>query len=117
MASEAPPGGCPPWASPAPAGLLVSLRVTPKASRNAVQGVAVDAAGKPALQVRVTAPPEDGKANAAVVKLLAAEWRIAKSRLSIVAGAADRRKTVCIEGDPAEVAVRLDAWARTHRLC
>lgn len=93
------------------------LRVTPKASRSAVQGVAVDAAGKPALQVRVTAPPEDGKANAAVVKLLAAEWRLAKSRLTIVAGAADRRKTVCVAGDAAEIAACLDAWARTRHLC
>ena len=91
--------------------------MTPKAGRNAIQGVAVDAAGKPALQVRVTAPPEDGKANAAVVKLLAAEWRIAKSRLKIVAGATDRRKTVCVDGDPDDAASTLDAWARTHHLC
>ena len=54
--------------------------------------------------------PEDGKANAALIRLLAKEWRLAKSSLEIIQGATDRRKTLLISGDGAELAARLDEW-------
>ncbi len=40
------------------------------------------------------APPSGGKANAALIKLLAREWRLAKSALEIVRGAKERRKLI-----------------------
>jgi uncharacterized protein YggU (UPF0235/DUF167 family) len=58
----------------------------------------------------VTAPPADGAANEAVIALLAREWRLPRSALSVVAGAGDRRKTIRIDGDPAALAGRLEAW-------
>lgn len=91
-------------------GLRVALRVTPKASRNAVTGVADDAGGGRAIKVSVTAVPESGKANAAVIKLLAKEWGLTKSELAITAGETGRRKTVEIAADADRVQPRLAAW-------
>jgi len=54
-----------------PEGLEVQLRVTPDASRDAIGDVVADAQGNGALKLAVTAVPEKGKANTAVIKLLA----------------------------------------------
>ncbi|MCH8168510.1 MAG: DUF167 domain-containing protein [Proteobacteria bacterium] len=94
-------------------GLRVALKVTPKAARAGVAGVEADAAGRAVLKVRVTEAPEGGKANAAVIKLLAKAWKLPKGALKVVAGGKDRRKTLLVEGDPAELAPRLTAWLRT----
>lgn len=63
-----------------------SVRVTPKASRNAV--LVEDGQ----IRVYVTTVPEDGKATAAVVKLLAKSLGVAKSRLTLIRGATSRDK-------------------------
>ncbi len=93
-----------------PEGLRVALKVTPKAARAGIAGVEADAAGRPALKVRVTEAPEGGKANAAVIKLLAKAWNLPKTALRVVAGAKDRRKTLLVAGDGAELAPRLRSW-------
>ena len=95
---------------PAAGGLTVTVKVTPRASRTRVTGLAQDADGAPLLAVAVTAPPEDGKANAALVRLLAKEWRVPRSAITIASGAASRRKTLHIAGDPDRL--RLDLEAR-----
>lgn len=61
------------------------------------------------LRVAVTAPPEAGKANAAVAALLAERLDVAKSRVEILAGTTDRRKTVLVRGDPTALMERLAA--------
>jgi len=91
-------------------GVRIAVRLTPKASRNQVQGVVADANGKAALKIAVTAVPADGKANAALLALLAKEWRVPKSALSIVAGASDRRKILFLAGDGAALARQLEIW-------
>lgn len=68
------------------AGAEIAVRVTPKASRNAV--IVEDGA----IRVYVTTVPEDGKATAAVVKLLAKALGVPKSRLELVRGATSRDK-------------------------
>ena len=68
-------------------GTELSLRVTPRASRNAISETA------DGLRVSVTALPEDGKANAAVTRLLARALGVAKSRLTLTRGATSRDKT------------------------
>jgi uncharacterized protein YggU (UPF0235/DUF167 family) len=60
----------------------------------------------------VTAAPEGGKANAALIALLARTWRLPKRDLAIVLGAADRRKTVHVAGDPRELMRRIEAGLR-----
>ncbi|GHC14725.1 MAG: hypothetical protein BGP11_15570 [Rhodobacterales bacterium 65-51] len=67
-------------------GAEFALRVTPRASRNAL----TEDDGQ--LRCQVTAVPEDGRANAAVTELLAAALGVAKSRLTLVRGATARDK-------------------------
>jgi uncharacterized protein (TIGR00251 family) len=67
-------------------GATFAVRVTPKASRDRI-----DCETDP-LRVHVTAPPEDGKANEAVRKLLARCLGIAKTRLTLVRGQTSRDK-------------------------
>ncbi len=93
-----------------PEGLRVALKVAPKAARAGITGVEADAAGRTVLKVRVTEAPEGGKANAAVVKLLAKAWKLPKGALRVTAGAKDRRKTLLVAGDPDELAPRLRSW-------
>jgi uncharacterized protein len=66
-----------------------SVRVTPKAARNSVE---TGAEGVSDLRVRVTVVPEDGKANKAVIKLLAKSLGVAKTRLELLRGASGRDK-------------------------
>ncbi len=93
-----------------PEGLRVALKVTPKAARAEITGVEAAAAGRARLKVRVTEAPEGGKANAAVVKLLAKAWKLPKGALRVTAGAKDRRKTLLVAGDPDQLAPRLRSW-------
>jgi len=76
---------------PHPAGTLVDVWVVPGASRDEIIG---DHHG--AIKIRVTAPPEKGKANKAVARLLA--QRLPGHRVTIVSGETGRRKQVLIEG-------------------
>ena len=91
-------------------GVLVAVYLTPKASRAAIEGTTETAQGERALKVKVTAAPEKGKANTALLKLLAKEWHVAPSRLRLVSGHKDRRKRVLLEGDPAERMTALKTW-------
>lgn len=96
-----------------PAGLRVRLKVTPKAKRNAIGGLLDEPDGRKALKVSVTAAPEDGKANAAVIALLAEERGVAKSAVSVVSGATDRRKVMEIRGPSQELLTRLQGWLQS----
>jgi uncharacterized protein len=89
----------------------VRVRVAPRAAGNRIDGMVGDGEGGAILKVAVTAPPEGGKANAALIKLLASEWRLPKSSLAVATGASERRKTVRIDGDAGELMKRLTAWA------
>ena len=80
-------------------GIKVFLRLTPKASRNAIAGVGVDGNGQQ-VRATVTAVPENGKANTALIKLLAKTAKWPKSSVEIVAGHTDRNKVLEISGDP-----------------
>ncbi|HSV30274.1 MAG TPA: DUF167 family protein [Candidatus Omnitrophota bacterium] len=96
--------------TPAAGGIRVAVRLTPKASRDRVEGLAPEADGGQVLKVSVTAVPEDGKANAALIKLLSKQWRVAKSSIDIVQGATDRRKVLHVSGDPDDLEAQLHEW-------
>jgi uncharacterized protein (TIGR00251 family) len=85
-------------------GVTVELRVQPRARRTALE----DADG--ALKAAVTAPPEHGEANDAVIALLAGTWRLPKSSFRIVKGASARTKTVGIVGEPDALAHCIAQW-------
>lgn len=90
--------------------LQLRVRVTPRASADRIGAVVADESGEGWLQVAVTAVPEDGKANKAVIALLAKRWKLPKSSLEVVRGATDRRKTLDIaDPDPAALQARLEA--------
>jgi uncharacterized protein YggU (UPF0235/DUF167 family) len=94
-------------------GVRVRVRVTPRARAGGIDGTVRDARGTARLKVRVTAAPEDGRANAALVALLAKAWRLPKSDFVVAAGARDRNKTVEVAGDAAALLRSLEDWART----
>ncbi|MGB8602570.1 MAG: DUF167 family protein [Rhizomicrobium sp.] len=87
--------------------LRLAIRLTPKGGRDAIEGWARDSAGNVHLKARVRAVPEDGKANAALVGLLAKTLDIPKSHIAIIAGATARLKRIEITGDSAEMSDRL----------
>lgn len=91
-------------------GIVVAVRLTPKASRNAVAGVDATETGENYLKIMVTTVPEDGKANIALCKLLAKAWKLAAGRLSVISGATSRRKQLLIADGDALLQARLEAW-------
>ena len=87
--------------------VVLAIHVTPKAGANAIGNLQAAADGSHALKVRVTQPPDKGKANKAVISLLAKRLGFAKSALEIVAGHTSRDKLIRITGQPAEIAHRI----------
>ena len=83
------------------------VRLTPRGGRDAIDGWSEDAAGKPHLKARVSLPPEDGKANKALIALLAETLDIPKSTISIASGGTSRLKTIQIDGDSAALGAKL----------
>jgi uncharacterized protein YggU (UPF0235/DUF167 family) len=93
--------------TPTPTGLRLRLRVTPNAAADRIDGPETLADGTSVLRLRVRAVPEGGRANAAVVALLAKTLKLPKSAVTLVAGESARLKTVHLSGDPADLAERL----------
>ncbi len=101
-----------PFWKPLPDGIDVSVRATPKGGRDGVDGVKEDAAGARWLSVRVSAPPDDGKATKAVAKVLAVYFGVPARDVTLVSGATARLKRFRIMGNPAQ----LEAVARNVML-
>jgi len=82
---------------------VARFRVTPRSSRDAIDGA--DEAGE--IRVRVTAPPADGAANKAVLRLVAKTLRVPRGAVTLVSGASSRHKRLRVEGvDAASVRAR-----------
>jgi uncharacterized protein len=88
-------------------GITLSVRLTPKGGRDAVDGVERLADGHEVLKARVRAAPSDGEANAALIALLAKTLKVAPRQVSLAAGATSRIKRVRIEGDTAALMAAL----------
>ena len=84
----------------------------PRARRNRIKGLVPEVDGGIAIKVAVSAVPEDGRANAAVIALLADAWDVAKSSLSVVSGVTDSRKTIHLQGEPQRLMQALADWLR-----
>jgi uncharacterized protein len=95
--------------TPAPDGVRVAIRLSPRAKADRLNGVAVGVGGRRMVAAMVSAAPEDGRANMALLQLLAQAWRLPRRDLSLVGGAASRHKTVHIAGDPQQLVERLAA--------
>jgi uncharacterized protein (TIGR00251 family) len=81
-----------------PGGVRLAVRAQPRASREGIVGVIDDGAGGVALKIAVTAPPVEGEANAAIVKLLAKVLGVPKRDVRVVAGESGRTKRIEVLG-------------------
>lgn len=92
-----------------PEGLRVSVRLTPKGGRDAIERLAALSDGSEAVKARVRAAPEDGAANAALAALIAKTLGVGKSAVTLRSGHSARLKVLDIAGDGAALAARLRA--------
>ena len=88
-------------------GLRIAIRLSPRARSDRLLGLAAAAEGGRVVKASVAAPARDGRANEALLQLLARAWRLPRSYLSIVAGAASKNKSVRVAGDPDQLIVKL----------
>jgi uncharacterized protein len=84
---------------PTPDGIILSVRVTPRASKSGVAGTRGDA-----LLVRLHAPPVEGAANAELIRVIAATFDVPPRAVSIIAGEHSRQKRVRVSGIDAATA-------------
>ena len=83
------------------------MRVTPGASTVSVCREAPDLFGETLLRVRVQAPPIDGRANEAVIEAVAQALSLRKRTVTLSGGATSRTKTLLIDSDESDMAMRL----------
>lgn len=92
-----------------PDGVRLAVRLTPRASRNGIDGVVTGADGRAALQIRLTAPPVDGVANKALIAFLAETFGMRKGDIAIWSGETSRLKILHLAGDGAALAAKIAA--------
>jgi uncharacterized protein len=89
----------------------IAVSLKPRGGRDAIEEARMDA-----LVVRVSAPPLEGQANAALCRLLAKAVKIAPSRVTVVRGQTARKKLVRLEGlGASEAEGRLASWLAANR--
>jgi uncharacterized protein (TIGR00251 family) len=91
-------------------GLRLFVRLTPKASRDGIDGLKPTADGGVEVVAKVTAVPEKGRANDALLRLLAKQLKLPAGRLSVVAGETDRHKQILISGEADALDGALRPW-------
>jgi uncharacterized protein (TIGR00251 family) len=97
-----------PW-RPSVGGMVISLRVTPRGGRDAIDGIETLSDGRAVMKVRVRAIADDGEANRAVLKLLAEQLGVPKAAVRLASGATSRLKQVEIFGDAQALRAKLSA--------
>lgn len=90
-----------------PGGVRLAVRLTPRSSRDGIDGVAADADGKPLLKIRLTAPPVDGEANAALIAYLSKALSLRKADIEIRSGHTGRMKILHLTGDSNAILAKL----------
>ena len=87
-----------PWSAIA-GGIALSIRLTPKGGRDAIDGVELLADGRSILKARVRAAPSEGEANVALLRLIAKAAGVPPRDVALAAGATARIKRLTIAGD------------------
>src|SRR5262249_44330489 len=93
-----------------PQGVRLAVRLTPRAKRTALDGVIIGSDGRPALGLRVAAPPVEGAANKALIAFVAAALQLRKADVTILSGETARLKMLHLCGDGGLIAARLRDW-------
>lgn len=93
--------------------IILRVRLTPNSSSCAVGETWADASGLEYLKINVISVPEKGKANQELIKLLAKNLKIAKSKISIISGETDRCKKLSINGEPEVLVLSLEGLRRS----
>jgi uncharacterized protein (TIGR00251 family) len=96
-----------PWSAAAD-GVVVTVRLTPKGGRDAIDGIQTLADGTLVLKARVRAAPHEGAANEALCRVLAKALGVPPNHIEIVGGATARIKRVKIVGDAAALGAALE---------
>jgi len=100
--------GIMPFLTDTPDGAVLSLRIVPRAAKNAIQGEHGDA-----LKIRLCAPPVDGAANAALIEFLSDTLSLPRARIQLLGGKTSRTKRVLLAGLSAS-AIRTKIQAGTQ---
>jgi uncharacterized protein YggU (UPF0235/DUF167 family) len=96
-----------PWQAAA-GGITLTVRLTPKGGRDAIDGVEQLADGRSVLKARVRAAPTEGEANDALCRMMAKALGVPKSDVTLAAGATARIKRLAIDGDTAKLVTALE---------
>lgn len=88
--------------------LRLSVRLTPNGGRDVLERLETSADDDVVLKARVSAVPENGKANKALIALLAKSLRIPKSTISFISGETARKKILRIDADPEDLIIKLE---------
>lgn len=92
-----------------PDGLLLTVRLTPKGGRDALDGIAQLADGRAVLKARVRAAASEGEANSALVQLIASSLAVPPTSVSLITGETARIKRLKIAGPAAALTTTLES--------
>lgn len=95
-----------------PDGVVIAVRLTPRAARDAIDGIDRLSDGAEVVKARVRAVPSEGAANEALRAVLAEALKVPKRAVNIVSGASGRLKQVHISGDAPSLSGIIEKWPR-----
>ncbi len=90
-------------------GILLHVRLSPNASANRIDAVQDMGDADFRLKIKVTAVPEKGKANKALIKLLSSALHISRNNIEVVSGYTDRNKNILLRGYSDKMSIELDS--------
>jgi len=91
-------------------GVRLAVRLTPRANKNRLDGLMRGVDGRPALKLRLMAPPVEGEANRALIAFVSGALGLRHADVRIQSGETARLKILRLSGDPAVITARLTAW-------
>lgn len=97
-------------------GLVLRVRLTPNSSSCLLRGIFIDASGEEYLKINVVSVPEKGKANAELLKFLAAKLKLPKADFEIISGETDRYKKILISGEVDFISNRINEWLKKENI-
>ena len=96
-----------PWAVQG-GGVVLTVRLTPRGGRDAIDGIEVLSDGRCVLKARVRAPASEGEANAELIRLIARALGVAPRNVALAAGATARIKRLTVAGEGAAIVATLE---------